>query len=138
MEEEFRAFKMPKVDVKVEKIYSLSIAGKSLGRFREVGKGLCGMKQLTGPDGSIVIDCPTGMDEIIQTLLVAEEEMEPFKAGVVKASPAIVGAMQAIIEDARRTPARTTEAPEGEQEPDLTPRSHPVVIRRPMPSPEQK
>lgn len=136
MEEELKTFKMPKVDVKVEKTYSISIAGKSLGRFREVGE-FCGMKQLTGPDGSIVIDCPSGMEEIIQTLLVAGEEPEPFKAGVVKASPAIVGAMQAIIEDARRAPVRAPETPEGGQEPDLSPRSRPVVVRRPMPSPQE-
>jgi len=85
------------------------------------------MKQLTGPDGGIVIDCPAGMDDIIQALLATGEASEPFKAGVVKASPAIIGAMQAAVEEARRTPQKGPDDGKAGHDPDSR-RELPAVV----------
>ena len=99
MSEDLKTFKAPKVEVTVSKQYEISIAGKSLGTFTEAGE-LCGMKQLNGESGTVVIDCPSHFEEILATLFSGDSE--PFKASVMKASPDIIHAMQKAIEDARK------------------------------------
>lgn len=116
-QEDMKTFKAPRVEVTVTKQYNLSVAGKSLGTFSEVGE-LCGMKQLIAQDGnSVVIDCPNQFEEIIATLF-SNRESESFKASVMKASPAIVAAMQKAIDEykAKKEAPPEEETQEGESE----------------------
>lgn len=116
--EGMKTFKAPRVEVTVTKQYTLSIAGRVLGTFREVGE-LCGMKQLiSNEDGnSVVIDCPSKFEEFIIDMLTGTES-EPFKASVMKASPSIVAAMQKAIDEYKSKKETKTgdETPEGDED----------------------
>jgi len=98
-EQDLRTFRAPRIDVRVEKQYILSVAGDELGRFREVDE-MCGMKELTGPKGTVILDCPDKLTEVLATLF-ATGESESFKASVMKASPSIIAAMQEAVDKAK-------------------------------------
>ena len=126
MSENLKTMKAPVVEVRVEKRYIVSVAGMKLGSFREADT-MCNMKQLVGSEGTLVIDVPSSLDEVLATLFAAGQS-EPFKAAVIKASPAIIQAMQDAINamkaqpkdeprTAGRTPVETpeVETPEGDE-----------------------
>jgi hypothetical protein len=118
--EDLKRFKQtPVVEVRVEKQYIVSIAGKKVGEFRETGE-LCGMKQLTGKAGILVIDCPDQMGEILATIFASNERGEPFKAGIIKASPDLILKMKEITAAAKAEHEGENQEPEAEPEKETT------------------
>ena len=95
-QEDLKTFKAPVVEVKIEKTYTISVADRSLGTFTEAGE-MCGMKQLTGPNGTIVIDTPVGFEDILSHIF--NSSSESFRTGIIKASPLIIESMKKIINE---------------------------------------
>ena len=100
--EDLKTFRAPKVEVKITKSYSLSYTGTELGVFEEKGE-LCGMKQLDGLTGMVVINSPSTFKEIIDTMFDKNEVT--FSAEILKASPSIIQTMQKSLEAAKEAEA---------------------------------
>ena len=91
----------PQVEIKLEKRYRVKVAGKQLSdAFREVNT-MCGMKQLVGEKGDVVVvDVPDKFEEILASLFAGEED-KFIDATLIKASPSILKEMQKAIREAK-------------------------------------
>ena len=102
----------PPVEIFIEKRYVIRVNGLILPqRFKEVNE-MAGMKHLKSADGSnIVVDMPVNVSDMLASAF--GEDIEPFEARVVKASPDFVKSAREAME-----PSRPDNVQPDEEEPD--------------------